>query len=116
MSKTGHATKNRQVRQEELRNLLREQGHLQHVVKIIGELSDKKETLSPAMVDRYKIAMNARLKLMAKYIPDLKAVEVTSEGGEPLSIQLTMYASPKDIEALGADLKQTKQNDQEFKE
>ena len=68
--------KNRAIRQEALREQLTQQGHVQHVVDILGKLSDEKVKVSDEMLDRYKVVLPNKLKLISKYIPDLKAVEI----------------------------------------
>jgi hypothetical protein len=78
------ATRNRQIRQEALRDQLQTQGHLQHVIDISGKLSDEAINLDREIVNRYKIVLETKLKLINKYLPDLKAVEVTGEGGGPV--------------------------------
>lgn len=69
-------SKNRAVRQEALREQLQQQGHLQHVVDILNKLSDETNLVSEDMIERYKIVLPNKLKLISKYIPDLKSVEV----------------------------------------
>ena len=78
------ATRNRQIRQEALRDQLQSQGHVQHVIDIIGKLATESVDLDRDMVNRYKIVLETKLKLINKYLPDLKAVEVTGEGGGPV--------------------------------
>ena len=85
MAKT-RAQQNRAMRQEELRNLLANQGHLQHVLEICNELNEPSNALEASMVNRKKIVIDTKLKLLNKYLPDLKAVEVSGEGGEELVI------------------------------
>ena len=42
--------------------------------------------MDPTMVTRLKAAADIKLKLMAKYIPDLKAIEHTGEDGAPMQV------------------------------
>lgn len=77
-------TRQRQVRQEALRDQLQAQGHVQHVVDIVDKLTNESADIERDMVSRYKIALDAKLKLINKYLPDVKAVEVTGEGGGPV--------------------------------
>lgn len=67
------ADENRQIRKDALREQLREQGHVQHVVELINKI--EAADCSGADLQRYKTAAELRLKLIAKYIPDLKAIE-----------------------------------------
>ena len=74
---------NRQVRQEALREQLSQQGHEQYISEIISNLSDPEMEYDGLWVQRLKAAADLRLKLMAKYIPDLKSQELTGpEGGD----------------------------------
>ena len=74
---------NRQVRQEALRDQLSQQGHEQYISEIISNLSDPEMEYDSLWVQRLKAAADLRLKLMAKYIPDLKSQELTGpEGGD----------------------------------
>lgn len=80
--------KNRRIRQEALREQLANQGHLQHVTEILDRLQDEAQEIEPAMVNRYKTVVDAKIKLMSKYIPDLKSTELTGEGGDPIEMDM----------------------------
>ena len=81
-SKTA-AHRNRAIRQEALREQLSQQGHEQYISEIIANLSDPELEYDSLWVQRLKAAADLRLKLMAKYIPDLKSQELTGpEGGD----------------------------------
>lgn len=67
------AQENRRIRQEALREQLAEQGHVQHVVENIAKLEDFNTDID---VHRLKAAIDARMKLIAKYLPDLKQTEI----------------------------------------
>ena len=77
-------TKQRAVRQEALREQLAAQGHIQHVVDIVNKISDENCHIETEMVTRYKIAIDAKLKLISKYCPDLKQTELVGDNGDPL--------------------------------
>jgi len=77
---------NRQVRQEALREQLSQQGHEQYISEIISNLSDPEMEYDSLWVQRLKAAADLRLKLMAKYIPDLKSQELTGPEGSDLVI------------------------------
>ena len=68
--------KNKRMRQENLRDQLSAQGHVQHVVDILDELNDDKHEIDQLTVQRKKIVLDTKLKLIGKYLPDLKAIEV----------------------------------------
>ena len=82
------ATKQRKYRQEALRDLLSTQGHLQHVVDIAEKFRDTAISLDPQEMQGLKLAADIHLKLINKYLPDLKATEVTGGGGEALAVDL----------------------------
>ena len=86
MHKT-RAQANRAVRQEALRQQLAAQGHLQHVIDMANEIAELDKPRESLDIQRLKIAIDTKLRLIAKYLPDLKAVEHTGEGGGPLQIQ-----------------------------
>jgi hypothetical protein len=72
-------TKQRAVRQEALREQLAGQKHIEHVVDIIDKLRDEKNDVSQEMLTRYKMVIDAKLRLISKYCPDLKAIEMSGE-------------------------------------
>ena len=80
------AQANRAMRQEALREQLSKQKHIEQVVKNIKKiecLDHDSETFTNE-VTKYKIANEQRLKLINKYLPDLRATEHTADGGNPL--------------------------------
>jgi len=90
------ADKNRAIRQEELRKQLSAQGHHQHVVELSKKIEEADTSLE---VQKYKASADIQLKLMGKYLPDLKATEHTGEGGDPLTgfvIELVDAKKPTD--------------------
>lgn len=78
------AQKNRSIRQEALREQLANQGHLQYISENIAKLEDADTELDATQVQRLKYATEARIKLLGKYLPDLKSTELTGEGGDDL--------------------------------
>lgn len=92
------AAKNRRIRQEALREQLSSQGHVQHIIDLVKKIGDEAGEIDKPMIDRYKIVIDTKLKLINKYLPDLKATEITGEGGESLSISLVNY-----VDALADD-------------
>lgn len=89
-------TKNRHMRQEAIREQLANGGHLQHVVDIANKLSDETVELDSLMIQRLKAASDIKCKLLAKYIPDLKSTEITTEtdeDGKPTGIRV-MFVNP----------------------
>jgi hypothetical protein len=83
---TTAANKNRAIRQEALREQLSAQGHVQHVVDILDEIKDLKRELDSNDLARYKVVLDTKLKLISKYLPDLKSVEHTGDEDAPITI------------------------------
>ena len=95
------AHKNRAVRQEALREQLSSQKHVKYVVDNIVKIENldffikgdddqidyKLCQATKFRMDALKIANEQRLKLVNKYLPDLKSTEITGEGGEALSFE-----------------------------
>lgn len=99
MAKT-RAQQNREMRQESLRELLANQGHLQYYVENLekmAELTGSAETDS-FQLNKLKTINEQRLKLINKYLPDLKNVELASDGGGNLTINLVDFSDSKDSE------------------
>lgn len=87
MAKT-RAQQNRAMRQEALREWLSEKCTAQHLVdniQKIEQLDPESESFSNEL-NKYRVANEQRLKIMGKYLPDLKATEITGEGGKPMEI------------------------------
>lgn len=80
------AAKNRALRQDAFRELLSNQKHHEHIVRLLDKIMDENQEVTDKMLARYKITIDAKLALLKKYIPDLKATELTGEGGGDLQI------------------------------
>ena len=80
---TTRAQENRAIRQEELRAKLSAGGHLQHAIESIRKMDEAEDDFS---VRKNKAVFDSHMKLVTKYLPDLKATEVTGEGGGALEI------------------------------
>lgn len=94
------ANKNRQIRQEALREQLAEQCRVQHIVDNINKLETQGSHMETNEIQATKAAIDARLRLLNKYLPDLKSQEVTGEGGGPvLAFDLTSL-SDEELKAL----------------
>jgi len=74
-SGVSRAAENKRIRQEALRDQLASQKHVEKVVDSIGKLEDLNTELEPNNANRLKAAIDSRLKLINKYLPDLKATE-----------------------------------------
>lgn len=81
MAKT-RAQKNRAFRQDYLREMLASRGHLQHIDTILEELMGDKQ-IDALELQRKKVVIDTKLALIKKFLPDLKAIEITgAEGGD----------------------------------
>ena len=76
------ANKSRAVRQEALREKLEAGGHIQHVLEICTELNDLAIEMDATMVQRKRAVIDTKLKLISKYLPDTKSVELSNKEGE----------------------------------
>lgn len=92
-NKGGRPTKNRQVRQEALREQLTAQGHIQHVIDIAENLRNNHLELEASSINALKSAADIKLKLINKYLPDLKQVEAEMTGDMGLTIKVTQFGS-----------------------
>jgi hypothetical protein len=80
MAKT-RAQLNKGIRQEALREQLSAQGHVQHAVDITKKFD---KPLDKADMERLKSKFDMHMKLVDKYLPSLKATEITGEDGGPV--------------------------------
>lgn len=110
------AQRNRAIRQEALREQLSGQKHVEQVVENIEKIEDvegfikkkineglKIEQIIPLVksnTERLKTATELRLKLVNKYLPDLKASEVEIFGGLEESPNITDETKGKVIKLL----------------
>ena len=82
--------RNRRIRQDALREQLSQGKHVEHVIEIANKIANDTLELDALMVQRLKAAAEIKCKLISKYLPDLKAVEVTGEDGEPVNMVQTI--------------------------
>lgn len=90
MPKSGEsrANANKRIRQEALRDQLTAGGHVQHVIDIAEKLQDLAEELDALKIQRLRAAAEIKLKLIAKYLPDLKSIEHSTDPDNPIPPQL----------------------------
>lgn len=95
MPKRGQTGKQarRAERQEDLRELLSNQGHLQHIIEICDELNDLTIQLESIQFNRKSKVIDTKLRLVNKYLPDIKNVEIANDGGGELTIKLVDFSS-----------------------
>lgn len=89
------AMQNRAIRQQALREQLAEQCRLQHIIDNIIKM-EKLESGDNALfeLNKLKTANEQRLRLLNKYLPDLKSTEITGEGGGSVTIETITFVSP----------------------
>ena len=80
--------KQRAMRQEQLRTYLSEKCRLEHVIDNIIKMEKQGASMEPNELTAIKYATDARLKLINKYLPELKATEMTGEGGDALVVSV----------------------------
>ncbi len=73
MPGASYKAKNRKVRQENVREEIAARCKVTKVLELADKIEDATDSLD---VQKYKAAADIRLKLIAKYIPDLKSVEM----------------------------------------
>lgn len=78
------ADKNKRIRQEALREQLAAKGLVQQVVEISEKLNDLDTPLEANDVTRLKASADLKLKLVNKYLPDLKSTEIIGDPDQPL--------------------------------
>lgn len=78
------AAKNKKVREEALREQLRQKGLHTQVIEIADKLNDQYLSLETSQVTALKASADLKMKLINKYMPDLKAQELTGEDGKDL--------------------------------
>lgn len=89
---------NKAVRQEALREQLSKQGHVQSAVDIIGKLTDLDNEMDSIEVQRLGKAMDGHFKLINKYLPELKASELSmvDEDGKTTGFKVTFTDAGRD--------------------
>mgnify|MGYP003628374509 FL=1 len=92
---THSKTRNRLVRQEALREYMSERGSVQYlfdIVEKIEKLDPESETFTQDLA-KYSKVVDVRHKMLGKYLPELKATEITGEGGGDLVINVADFKS-----------------------
>lgn len=66
----------REGRREEMIRYLKERGKTQYVFDLIDKLEDESLDMDALTIQRLRAALDTRVKLLGKYLPDMKAVEM----------------------------------------
>jgi hypothetical protein len=79
------AQENQQIRKEALREYIKERGSVQYLFDLIEKIEglDPDSSTFTNDLQKNKVALDARIKMIGKYMPDLKAQELdlTSSDG-----------------------------------
>ena len=91
------ANQNRKIRQDALREQLANQKLVEKVIDSINELdkltSDQEGKDRAAII---KTGIDARLRLISKYLPDLKSTEITGDSDNPVVVsQPVTFTDPE---------------------
>jgi hypothetical protein len=82
---TTAAQRNRKIRQDALREQLSKQKHVEKLIDIAEKVTEpefKNEDLP-----KYRLKADIHLSLIKKYLPDLKAMEITGDADNPVTIE-----------------------------
>ena len=82
------ATRRRQEARAEVIKKLQAMGLVQQVLADAEKLADEAIGMDAVMVSRIGKANDLRLKLINKWLPDCKAVELTGEDGEDIRLDV----------------------------
>jgi hypothetical protein len=93
------AAKNKKIRQEALRDQLSAQKHVEHVIDISKKLHDQHLNLESTAIQALKASADIKLKLINKYLPDLKMQEIQHSG------EIQQPIGKVEIEVISADSK-----------
>jgi len=76
------ANQNREIKREEIKRYLAERGRVSYVFDIVEKLEDLSVPLDNGDITRLGKAIDSRLRLLNKYLPDEKSVELKNADGE----------------------------------
>ena len=106
---SNHAVRreNRRITREELRRRIDGQTQLEEIMKALTFLSGSRDIevdpqtgqilkigtpLDATQISAVKAEIDTRMKLLNKIMPDLKAVELTGDEGDPLVVKLVQFS------------------------
>jgi uncharacterized protein YnzC (UPF0291/DUF896 family) len=81
-----HAKRRRAERQETMREYLSQRGKLDYVLDNLEKIETQGANMTPQELNALRIANDQRIKLMNKYLPDLKSMEISGDEDSPLTI------------------------------
>ena len=83
-----NVAKQRSLRQEQLRELLSKQKLVEKVIDTAKKLDEQGAMLEQNELQALKASADIRLKLINKYLPDLKSQEITGADGDALVVSV----------------------------
>lgn len=83
-----NAAKNRAIRQEALREMLSKKCTVEQVLNNVKKMEEQGAQLEATELQALRAATDTRIKLLNKYLPDLKSTELTGEGGGDIGIDM----------------------------
>lgn len=83
-----NVAKQRSMRQEQLRELLSKQKLVEKVIDTAKKLDEQGAMLEQNELQALKASADIRLKLINKYLPDLKSQEITGADGDALVVSV----------------------------
>jgi hypothetical protein len=78
------AAKNKKVREEALREQLRQKGLHTQVINIAEKLEKQHLELESSAIQALKASADLKMRLINKYMPDVKSVELSTDPESPL--------------------------------
>lgn len=75
------ANKNRKIRQDALREQLSKQKHVEKVIEIAKKLNEQAASLESTHIQSLRASADLHMRLVNKYLPDLKATELSGAVG-----------------------------------
>ena len=81
----------RAERQGALREMLSKKCTVEQGMEISNKIAELGGELDALAVTRLKAAADLKMKLISKYLPDVKAVEISGEGGGDLQITVSDF-------------------------
>ena len=76
-----NAAKQRTMRQDALREMLSKKCTVEQLIKNVKKFEEQGASMEPNELQALKYATDTRLKLISKYLPDLKQVEMSGDLG-----------------------------------
>ena len=85
--------KNKQYRREALREELQAREYLRQIDQVNTDVSENWQILSSEQISALRLKSDINFKRLAKVLPDLKAVEISGDGGGPVEIGIVDFSS-----------------------